>query len=261
MRMDAVARGSSMSGIAREPQETEKTGVSLAVLLRPDWVYSDWVRGLEGSTVSHTSSDTLTLCPLWTTELPQTPSAPPVLTSAPSSCCRQKNFHDCCSHFLIAPQNFIAFLGNSLERVWVFFLSIRTAILTKAQVISVKHFAQIFIFFKQSSKMIQYNILTFLRSAVRATMLWNVCRIHEYRQWLMSYLQLRCFRVVYTENPFIYSIPPRSMLLVHVNHLSHDFGNRSFHGPYFPCSSTPLKQFLRQICVATVLQWQLYLRY
>lgn len=41
MRMDAVARGSSMSGIAREPQETEKTGVSLAVLLRPDWVYSD----------------------------------------------------------------------------------------------------------------------------------------------------------------------------------------------------------------------------
>lgn len=215
MRMDAMARGSSMSGTAREPQEVEKTGASLAVLLRPTWVYSDWVRGLEGSTVSHTSSDTLTLCPLWTTELPQTPSAPPILTSAPSSCCGRKNFHDCCSHFLIAPQNFIAFLGNYLERVWsFFFLSIRTAILTKAQVISIKHFAHIFIFFKQSSKMTQYNILTFLRSAIRplrATMLWNVCRIHEYRQWLMSYLQLRCFRVVYIENPFIYSIPPRSM--------------------------------------------------
>lgn len=217
MRMDAVARGSSMSGTAREPQEVEKTGASLAVLLRPTWVYSDWVRGLEGSTVSHTSSDTLTLCPLWTTELPQTPSAPPILTSAPSSCCGRKNFHDCCSHFLIAPQNFIAFLGNYLERVWsFFFLSIRTAILTKAQVTSIKHFAHIFIFFKQSSKMTQYNIPTFLRSAVRplrATMLWNVCRIHEYRQWLMSYLQLRCFRVVYIENPFIYSIPPRSMFM------------------------------------------------
>lgn len=121
MRMDAMARGSSMSGTAREPQEVEKTGASLAVLLRPTWVYSDWVRGLEGSTVSHTSSDTLTLCPLWTTELPQTPSAPPILTSAPSSCCGRKNFHDCCSHFLIAPQNFIAFLGNYLERVWSFF--------------------------------------------------------------------------------------------------------------------------------------------
>lgn len=164
MRINTVARGSSVSGIAPKPW---------AVLLRLDWVQSDWVRGLEGSAVSHTSSDTLTLCP-------QTPSAPPILTSAPSSCCGQKIFHDCCSHSLIAPQRSIALLGNSLEGF--FFLSIRTAILTKAQVISDKHFAQIFIFFKQSSKKIKYNVLTFLNSVIRplrATMLWDVYRIRE----------------------------------------------------------------------------------
>lgn len=130
--MNTVASGSSMFGRAREPRRWRS--------LRHPWlsylgqigstphnegITFYWVIGLEGSIVSHTHSNTLTLCPLWTTELSQTLEHPPIFTSVPSSCFGRE---------IPIPwqllRHFISLIGNPLSiRTALFWLKSKLSLL------------------------------------------------------------------------------------------------------------------------------------
>lgn len=100
--------------------------------------------------MSHTNSNTLTLCPLWTTELSQTSSASPILSHQQTQAAAGREIS----------MTAVPILDSSLETSFpsletllrVVFLSIREAMfLTKVQVISVKYFAHFLSFFSNNN--------------------------------------------------------------------------------------------------------------